>query len=163
MTTSPNSKRPLPDNVPELLQGWCNLWGAGDLVPEITVELSSRMTRSLGRCYPDRNLIRIAIFVLDESDKLFEEVLCHEAAHLAAYHLHGKSIRPHGYEWKALVQQAGYAPAVRFKESRLQRTTPPRKRRARRPTRKRWIHSVLEEIQRALAGQAKTAAFKRRS
>lgn len=154
---------PLPDNVPELLQGWCDLWGAADLVPAITVELSSRMTRSLGRCYPDRILIRIATFVLDESDALFEEVLCHEAAHLAAYHLHGKSIRPHGHEWKFLMVQAGYPPSVRFKESRLQRIPPPRQRRARRLTGKRWIHSVLEELQSALAGQAKTAAFKRRS
>ena len=152
---------PLPDNVPELLQGWCDLWGAADLVPEITVELSSRMTRSLGRCYPDRILIRIATFVLDESDKLFEEVLCHEAAHLAAYHFHGKSIRPHGHEWKSLMVQAGYPPSVRFKESRLQRTTPPRKRRARRPTRKRWIHSVLAEIQSALSNGSISPAFKR--
>jgi hypothetical protein len=93
------------------------LWGAAELAAEIKVEISSRMTRSLGRCYADRKLIRIARFVAEESDELFEEVLCHEAAHVAAYHLHGRSIRPHGREWKTLVQAAGYEPSVKYKGS----------------------------------------------
>ena len=159
MTASTHAKGPVPDDVPELLEGWCESWSAADLAPEITVELSSRMTRSLGRCYPDRKLIRIARFVLDDSEDLFHEVLCHEAAHLAAYHLHGKSIRPHGYEWKSLMQQAGYPPSVRFKESRLQHLPPSPRRRVRRPKRKRWIRSVLEELQSALAVHTKSSAL----
>lgn len=159
MTASIHAKGPLPDDVAELLQSWCELWDAADLTPEISVELSSRMTRSLGRCYPDRKLIRIAKFVLDDSEDLFQEVLCHEAAHLAAYHLHGKSIRPHGYEWKSLMLQAGYPPSVRFKESRLQHLPPPPRRRARRTKGKRWIRSVLEELHSALAAHTKSAAL----
>lgn len=159
MTASIHAKGPVPDDVAELLQNWCELWGAADLTPEITVELSSRMTRSLGRCYPDRKLIRIARFVLDDSDDLFQEVLCHEAAHLAAYHLHGKSIRPHGNEWKSLMLQAGYPPSVRFKESRLQHMPPPPKSRARRPAGKRWIQSVLTDLRRALSGGDKPLPY----
>ena len=112
-------KSSLPD-IRRLLDGWCCLWDANDLAAEIRVEISTRMTRSLGRCYPDRKLIRIATFVVEESEELFQEVLCHEAAHLAAYQLHGKSIRPHGREWKALMLMAGYEPHVRYKGAILQ-------------------------------------------
>lgn len=114
-TAAPRRSLPSVQNAGPLLEGWCHLWGAAGLAPEISLEISTRMTRSLGRCYPDRQLIRIADFVLEESEELFREVLCHEAAHLAAYQLHGKSIRPHGREWKALMVEAGYEPAVKFK------------------------------------------------
>ncbi len=72
-----------------LLQSWCTHWGVPELAASSKVEISSRMTRSLGRCYPERKLIRIAQFVAEGPKELFLEVLCHEAAHLAAYELHG--------------------------------------------------------------------------
>jgi hypothetical protein len=34
------------------------LWSSPDLASRPTLELSGRMTRSLGRCYPARDLIR---------------------------------------------------------------------------------------------------------
>ena len=111
--TAPINKLLLVD-IRRALEDWCHLWGVDDLAPEISVEFSSRMSRSLGRCYPDRKLIRIAHFVLEESDALVQEVLCHEAAHVAAHYLYGSSIRPHGPEWKALMQQAGFPPSVRY-------------------------------------------------
>ena len=117
-------------DIQGLLQGWCDLWGVSDLAPEISVELSSRMTRSLGRCYQDRKLIRIARFVQNESEDLFQEVLCHEAAHVVAYHLDGKSIRPHGREWKSLMREAGYPTSARYQGTLLS-NLPPRARRTR--------------------------------
>lgn len=113
--TALTSTQKSPPDMQGSLEDWCHLWGVDGLSTEIRVEISTRMTRSLGRCYPDRKLIRIASFVLQESEELFQEVLCHETAHLAAYRLHGRSIRPHGREWKALMATAGYEPAVRFK------------------------------------------------
>ena len=110
----------------EFLQSWCRAWGVADLAPRISVEISTRMTRSLGRCYPDQKLIRIAQFVLDQSKELFQEVLCHEAAHLAAYEIHGRTIRPHGPEWKVLIQQAGYEPKVKLSGDCAFPTRPPR-------------------------------------
>jgi predicted SprT family Zn-dependent metalloprotease len=38
------------------------------------------------------------------------EVVCHEAAHLAARELHGSRCRPHGPEWVTLVRAAGFEP-----------------------------------------------------
>jgi SprT protein len=39
-------------------------------------------------------------------------VLCHELAHLAVHRLHGRSAKPHGPEWRALMQAAGYPPVT---------------------------------------------------
>jgi hypothetical protein len=162
-----SSRTAVPAGVPSLLQEWCDLWGADGLPSEISIEISTRMTRSLGRCYPNRNLIRIARFVLEESAELFREVLCHETAHLAAYHLHGPSIRPHGAEWKALVHEAGYAPTVRFKGSRLTRLPPARTRRRKparppRAVRRGWIDSILDGLQVAVLKRAGSSAYRRR-
>jgi predicted metal-dependent hydrolase len=106
-------------DIHRALRDWCHLWGIEEMAPEISVEFSSRMTRSLGRCYADRKLIRIAQFVREESDALVQEVLCHEAAHIAAHHLYGSSIRPHGPEWKSLMLKAGYPPSVRYRRASL--------------------------------------------
>lgn len=114
------------------------------------------MIRSLGRCYPDRRLIRIARFVLEESEDLFQEVLCHEAAHVVAYHLHGHAIRPHGREWKALVQMAGYPPSARYSEASLSRV-PPRVRR------KRPKRSILDKLRTEIASRIRAIALTIRS
>jgi len=143
---------PDPVDIPTLLQGWCDLWNVGDLAPEISVEISSRMTRSLGRCYPDRQLIRIAKYVLEHSEDLFQEVLCHEAAHVAAHELHGRSIRPHGPEWKTLIQMAGYPPTVRYKGVPLSRL--PQRARRKRPS-----SSILESLRVGLMNRVRALAF----
>ena len=79
---------------------WLHLWSTPDLATRTTIEWSPRLTRSLGRCYPERRLIRLAAFLEESENALLEEVLCHELAHLAARELHGRHIRPHGSEWK---------------------------------------------------------------
>lgn len=114
------------------------------------------MTRSLGRCYPDRRLIRIANFVRQESDVLLQEVLCHEAAHVAAYYLHGKSIRPHGREWKALMLEAGYPTSARYKGSALSKL--PQK-----TTRRRSAQSILDILRTEILSQLRSLALPKNS
>ncbi|MGB5160980.1 MAG: SprT-like domain-containing protein, partial [Thermoanaerobaculia bacterium] len=82
---------------------------------ETTVEFSTRMTRSLGRCYPRRCLIRIAARLRNEPPANLDEVLCHEAAHLAAFRLYGPGAKPHGREWQDLVKKAGFPPSARMR------------------------------------------------
>ena len=82
---------------------WLHLWNTPELATRTTIEWSPRMTRSLGRCYPERRLIRLAAFLREADSALLEEVLCHELAHLAARELHGRNIRPHGPEWKTFT------------------------------------------------------------
>jgi predicted SprT family Zn-dependent metalloprotease len=96
---------------PKLIRRWARRWGAPELAKQITCEWSSRLRRSLGRAYPERNLIRLSL-LLKESQyaSLFEEVLCHEAAHVATFRYHGNRATSHGPEWEELVRLAGYEP-----------------------------------------------------
>ncbi|MBW2278311.1 MAG: SprT-like domain-containing protein, partial [Deltaproteobacteria bacterium] len=93
------------------VDAWCRLWGVEALAEEARVELSSRMTHSLGRAYCDRNLVRLAARLEQGPREFLEEVLCHELAHLAAARRSGRRVKPHGAEWKALMRAAGYPPA----------------------------------------------------
>lgn len=73
------------------------------------------MKRSLGRCYPATGVIALNPALLDAvNGAVAVEVLCHEAAHLAATILGGKHVKPHGPEWRALMAAAGYRARVRF-------------------------------------------------
>ena len=87
-------------------------WQVQEIVKEIQVEFSNRITRSLGRTQPTAKHIRLNPLLQTRLSSLLKEVLCHELAHIAAYHLHGDSIRPHGPEWQALVSAAGFTPSV---------------------------------------------------
>ena len=87
---------------------WCLLWGVPGLEGRLTMQVSTRMVRSLGRCAPSKLEVRVAEFVVDEPRELLEEVLCHETAHAAAFELHGPRVRPHGKEWRELMERAGF-------------------------------------------------------
>lgn len=100
------------------------LWQVPD--GPLTVEFSSRMTRSIGLAYPARGLIRIRANLREASESVLREVLCHELAHLVAFQRHGR-VRPHGAEWQALMREAGYEPRVRWAGEALPEPTPRRR------------------------------------
>ena len=75
----------------------------------VTITLSTRLHRSLGRCRPAQGLITLR----PDLASSFDAVLCHEAAHVAAFVLHGRTVRPHGAEWASLVAAVGFDPVVR--------------------------------------------------
>ncbi len=104
----------LPHPCRKSLDRWLHLWDVPHLETQSRVEWSSRLNRSLARCYPDKKLVRISSHLQSASDSLLQEVLCHEMAHLAARELHGRNVRPHGPEWKALVTSAGYEARTRL-------------------------------------------------
>ena len=109
-----------------ILRRWGAIWGVPGLERLARVRMSERMTRSLGRCNPQTGLITLRSNI---PTSRLPRILCHEAAHLAAFRLYGASIRPHGVEWAGLVEQAGFAPSVReYTEclpSRPRSVTPP--------------------------------------
>lgn len=88
-------------------------WAEPGLTEGLRIEWSLRMSTSLGRCFPARRLIRINESALGQLPHLLEEVVCHELAHLAVYLRHGAEAQPHGPEWQALVEAAGYSPERR--------------------------------------------------
>lgn len=103
-----------PEELTHRLEPWFELWGLDSVAEQIEIEFSSRMTQSLGRCYPNRSLIRLAERLRNEPPAVLDEVLCHEAAHLAAFWLHGPAAKPHGKEWQDLVSLAGYRPGTKL-------------------------------------------------
>ena len=103
-----------------LVAEWAARWGTPGLESRLSVEVSTRMRTSLGRCAPALTQLRIASFLLAAPSNLIREVLCHEAAHAAVYELHGSGVRPHGSEWKQLMRLAGYLPRVRIPTAELE-------------------------------------------
>ena len=108
------------NDIDAWLAEWAVVWGARDLAERVRVEPGRRLRSSLGRCQPALGLVRIhpALFEAENAE-LFREVVCHEAAHVAAYLIHGRGIRPHGREWKGLVVAAGYPARARMDPRRL--------------------------------------------
>jgi len=66
---------------------------------------------SAGKAYYRENEIRLSRVVLTTHDRVYDTVL-HEYAHLLVYQQFGKSARPHGGEWKAVMRQLGLEPRV---------------------------------------------------
>ncbi len=107
------------------------------------------MTSSLGRSHPQTRLVRVAAYLKQADPALVEEVLCHEMAHVAAYAIHGGRIRrPHGPEWRQLMQTAGYPPKVRMAVP--PGLAPPKRKR----TRRAYLHLCLLCKMTRLAGRA---------
>lgn len=98
----------------ERVQEWALQWGTAGLERRLRIEWSSRLRVALGRARPADKLIRINAALVDQPFSLLEEVLCHEAAHVAVHEIHRNRCRPHGVEWQALMIAAGFAPRVRM-------------------------------------------------
>ncbi len=109
---------------------WFTLWRLPALGEAVRVRFSARMFRAVGRCYPQRRLVSLAAAVAEMEEAQILAILCHEFAHIAAYEHHGRRIRPHGVEWRALVAAAGFSPSVRFHDEKsiaLLRASAPRR------------------------------------
>ena len=103
----------VPPRFAPMIRRWGELWGIPDLHESVTVEFSSRMTVSLGRCQPARGRVRIAARLAQGAPDLLDETLCHEVAHVAVHRLQGGRARPHGPTWASLVSMAGFTPRTR--------------------------------------------------
>jgi predicted SprT family Zn-dependent metalloprotease len=74
--------------------------------PYPSVELSTRMTSSAGRCYPDTGEIKLAsLYHRDHGLDATLMVLKHELAHWAARWRYGRRIAPHGREFRAVAHE----------------------------------------------------------
>ena len=97
--------------VLRLAGGLGSKWGVGTGFDNLSLTISTRMRRTLARCYPRLRRVVLSQRVLALSSKQLREVACHELAHIAAYQLFGSRARPHGIEWQRLVSMAGYPPS----------------------------------------------------
>jgi predicted SprT family Zn-dependent metalloprotease len=116
------------DQIRDSILKYCRLWGIETIQDDIQIEVSKRLTRSLGRTQPLKKIIRINAELCTTLNEYLEEVICHELAHIASVHQHGTAIKPHGEEWKALVSLAGFEPSVRLQvDSESAISKPPKK------------------------------------
>ena len=99
------------------LADWAAVWRVPDLPSRVNIVFSARLQNSLGRCAPHAGVIRLNPGLLDGDPAALREVVCHEAAHVATWLLHGRRARAHGREWKELIRLAGYEPRVRWAEA----------------------------------------------
>jgi len=101
-------------NIQHLLRDWGDHWGLREFEQSLRVEYSHRFRRSLGRVHLEHRVVRLSAELAVAPVAILLEVLCHEVAHLAVKDLHGGSCRPHGPEWVALLQAAGFEPRRRI-------------------------------------------------
>jgi predicted SprT family Zn-dependent metalloprotease len=87
-------------------------WSLPDLPSSVSITFSPRLRATLGRCHPEKGRITLHQSLALEAADHLPLVLCHELAHVVAFRRHGPAVAPHGPEWRALVQQAGFDPAV---------------------------------------------------
>ena len=90
------------------------LWGVTGLKNNIDFQFSNRLRRALGLTRVDTRRVRLNPVLINTNNKLLDEVLCHELAHIVVYARFGKKAKPHGPEWAALMRQAGYRPRIRI-------------------------------------------------
>lgn len=106
----PRARHTGPQDLRQLVRPWAAKWGLPGFEQRLRISFSTRLSRSLGRCTPRTGRIVLHPVLSGASHARVAEVLCHEAAHVAAYEIFGESARPHGPEWAALVTAAGFRP-----------------------------------------------------
>ena len=91
-----------------------NKWGADKVnkIPTIKYNLSGRCAGRAHWIYVTNDMfIRINPILLNENvEYMLTNTVPHEIAHLVAYMVFGKSIKPHGYEWKTVMRCFGLTP-----------------------------------------------------
>jgi predicted SprT family Zn-dependent metalloprotease len=103
----------IPADLMALIARWAKRWRTPGLPKRLAIEYSPRLRTSLARSLPSRHLIRLnPVLQQPQNVPLLSEVLCHEAAHVAVFELHGSQCRPHGPEWSRLVTMAGFTPTL---------------------------------------------------
>ncbi len=87
MATRSRRKTDIPlehqDSMRKNLETWLSLWQMEDIAPRIELKLSNRMTRTIGSANLTKNRITLAAWLFNQPQLIVDEVLCHEAAHLA--------------------------------------------------------------------------------
>ena len=88
-------------------------WGVLDRLPHVQVVWNSRLRTTAGRSRPRALQIELNPNLLARVPERIDEVLAHEAAHLATALTHGPRVRHHGPEWTSLMEAVGLEPRAR--------------------------------------------------
>jgi len=101
-------RRALHRRMENLLQRAMRHYGVN--LPAVKIGLDIRGTVA-GCAYPAELKVRFNPVLLQGNPEGFlHEVVAHEIAHLVAFQVHGRRIRPHGPEWAAVMNLYGVEP-----------------------------------------------------
>ena len=85
------------------------VWRLPQLCRRVQIRFSSRLTRSLGNCRSANGAVVLSLRLLEPRYRqLLPEVVCHELAHIGVRMRHRRRARPHGPEWRALMEEARF-------------------------------------------------------
>jgi predicted SprT family Zn-dependent metalloprotease len=107
----------LSKNLAVAVERWSRVWRVPGLPAKVSFSRNDRLKTTIARWLEDPQCVELGprFFALRSRR---EEILCHELAHAAAILLHGRGIAPHGPQWCALVEAAGFSPGSRLKTRR---------------------------------------------
>ena len=76
-----------------------------DLGIDIDIEIANRFKRKAGEYRHDERKIRISRHLLENHQEKVVETLKHEIGHAVVMQRYGKKVKPHGREWKSVMQE----------------------------------------------------------
>ena len=79
---------------------------------EVELAVNPRLTRAVARFLRRPRVIELGPRFFELRSR-HEEILCHELAHAVVAFVHGSSAKPHGPEWRRLLEAAGYRAEAR--------------------------------------------------
>jgi predicted SprT family Zn-dependent metalloprotease len=125
----------LSTNLKRDIRSWSRLWGLPSLSQKLTVRFNGRLRTTVARLLSGIDVIEVGPRFISLRSKR-REILCHELAHAAVNRrLRGRQ-PPHGAEWAALVQRAGFDPVAQLTAARRPSTST-------RPRNVRYEHRCL--------------------
>lgn len=119
----------LSTNLKRDIRCWSRLWGLPSLSQKVTVRFNGRLRTTVARLLSRIDVIEVGPRFISLRSKR-REILCHELAHAAANRRRRGRQRPHGAEWAALMQSAGFDAVAQLTAARKS-SPPPQSRDAR--------------------------------
>ena len=116
---TPTNGKPEPAELPEpadleaRARSFFDTWGVLDRLAHVQVVWNRRLRTTAGRSRPRALQIELNPQLLSRVPERIDEVLAHEAAHLATALTHGSRARHHGPEWSNLMEAVGLKPRAR--------------------------------------------------
>jgi predicted SprT family Zn-dependent metalloprotease len=106
------------------LQALARLW-KHSRISRLQVAVNPRLRATIARWQPPAAIIEISPDAAGRGAGALREIICHEAAHVVVWDRHGRTARPHGKEWAALVRAAGFEPRASLVRCGHQTRRPP--------------------------------------
>ena len=106
--TAARSNRPI-GTAGRYLSSLARIWKY-PRVSQLNVVINPRLKSTIARWLPPSDAIEVSVTARSRGTSAFHKILCHEAAHVVVWNRFGRTSRPHGREWAALMRAAGVEP-----------------------------------------------------